>query len=99
MHFVSCIKHLFQIKHYKKKRIGFTMVSITKGEKEAISKQFPNAHIVRTMKQKSKRHHYYCEETKPVMRFLNKIRANGGVNTSREGGHHTDRKNAKRVAT
>ena len=74
------------------------MIAITRAEKDAISAQFPNAHIVRTMKQKSKRHRYYCEESKPVMRYLNRVRSNGGVtNKSREGGDHTDRKNAKRV--
>ena len=72
------------------------MIAITRAEKDAISAQFPNAHIVRTKKQKSKRHHYYCEESKSVMRYLNKVRSNGGVaNKSREGGDHTNRKNAK----
>lgn len=74
------------------------MIAINKAEKDAISVQFPNAHIVRTMKQKSKRHHYYCEESKPVMRYLNKIRGNNSVtNKLREGGDHQNRKNAKRV--
>ena len=39
------------------------MILITKEEKDAISKFFPDAHIVRTMRQKSKRHRYYCEES------------------------------------
>lgn len=74
------------------------MIAINKAEKEAIRAQFPNVHIVRTMKQKSKRHRYYCEESKPVMRYLNRVR-NAGITTneSREGGDHTYRKNAKRV--
>lgn len=46
------------------------MIAISKQEKEAIVKRFPNVHIVRTMKQKSKRHRYYCEESKGVMRYL-----------------------------
>ena len=50
------------------------MIAINKAEKQAVSAQFPNAHIVRTMKQKSKRHHYYCEETKKIMKFLNNMR-------------------------
>lgn len=50
------------------------MIAINKAEKEAISARFPDAHIVRTMKQKSKRHHYYCEESKGVMRYLNELR-------------------------
>lgn len=50
------------------------MIAISKKEKEYINEHFPNAHIVRTMKQKSKRHHYYCEESKSVMRYLDEIR-------------------------
>lgn len=50
------------------------MVAITKAEKEALHAAYPHAHIVRTMKQKSKRHHYYCEETERVMRFLDELR-------------------------
>lgn len=51
------------------------MISVTKEEKEEIRKRFPRAHIVRTMKQKSKRHKYYCEETRAVMEFLKESRA------------------------
>ena len=50
------------------------MISINKSEKEVISKRLPNAHIVRTMKQNSKRHHYYCEGNKHVMQILTEIR-------------------------
>ena len=50
------------------------MIAITKSEKDAISVRFPNVHIVRTMKQKSKRHRYYCEESKGVMRYLRETR-------------------------
>lgn len=50
------------------------MVAITKLEKNTIKEHYPNAHIVRTMKQKSKRHHYYCEETRAVMQFLQEFR-------------------------
>lgn len=50
------------------------MIAISKEEKDYISKNIPSAHIVRTMKQKSKRHRYYCEESAPVMRYLNKVR-------------------------
>lgn len=57
------------------------MIAITKEEKNLIKERFPNAHVVRTMKQKSKRHHYYIEETTRVMKFLEQIRSeNGGVN-------------------
>ena len=76
------------------------MIAINKAEKDAIRAQFPNVHIVRTMKQKSKRHRYYCEESRPVLRYLNKMRGNDGVdNNAREGGGHTNRKNAKRITT
>lgn len=76
------------------------MIAINKAEKDAISAQFPNVHIVRTMKNKSKRHRYYCEESRAVIRYLNRVRGDGGVtNKPREGGYHTNRKNAKRVAT
>ena len=60
------------------------MVAITKTEKEAIAKRFPNVHIVRTMKQKSKRHHYYCEESRAVMRYLEQLR-NTSVTEGKEG--------------
>lgn len=50
------------------------MIAINKAEKEAISERFPNVHIVRTMRQKSKRHRYYCEEHPDVLRFLSRQR-------------------------
>ncbi len=53
------------------------LVPVTKEEKFAILAQFPKTHFVRTMKQKSKRHHYYCEEAPQVMRYLNRIRKGG----------------------
>ena len=53
------------------------MIAITKEESEVIRKRFPNAHIVRTMKQKSKRHKYFCEEGRRVMAFLEETRADG----------------------
>ena len=58
-----------------------TMIAITKSEKEVIAERFPNVHIVRTAKQRSKRHHYYCEESKAVMRFLNKMRNGSACET------------------
>ena len=51
------------------------MIAITKAEKEAILERYPHTFIARTMKQKSKRHRYYCEESKQVVRFLNGLRA------------------------
>lgn len=50
------------------------MIAINKAEKEKIRERFPNVHIVRTMKQKSKRHRYYCEEAKGVMQLLKNLR-------------------------
>lgn len=50
------------------------MIAISKSEKEVITKKFPNAHIVRTMKQKSKRHHYFCEESPRVMALVRDMR-------------------------
>lgn len=58
------------------------MVVISKEEAEAVRAKYPDAHIVRTMKQASKRHRYYCEETSATMRFLQELREkeNAGVN-------------------
>lgn len=50
------------------------MISITKVEAAAIREKVPMAHIVRTMKQRSKRHHYFCEETRAVMAVLKPMR-------------------------
>lgn len=71
------------------------MIAITKEERDVIASRFPEAHIVRTMKQKSKRHRYYVEESRPVMRYLNSVRDTGGG--KREGDRHSDKKNRKRV--
>lgn len=74
------------------------MVAITKEEKDTIRKRFPDVHIVRTMKQKSKRHHYYCEEMRPVMNFLNKMRnGNSVTNKARKGDTYAVRKKTGRV--
>lgn len=50
------------------------MVAITADEKKSILKKYPNVHIVRTMKQDSKRHHYYMEEQPSPMKLLRSIR-------------------------
>lgn len=60
------------------------MIAINKTEKEAIKAAFPTAHVVRTMKQKSKRHHYFCEETRHVLEFLQSMRESA----VREGEDH-----------
>lgn len=51
------------------------MVRITPTEKDAVLRKFPNAHIRRTMKQDSGRHHYFCEESLKIMEFLKTYRA------------------------
>ena len=51
------------------------MVKITTAEKNAVLCKFPNAHIRRTMKQDSGRHHYFCEESLKIMEFLKSYRA------------------------
>ncbi len=50
------------------------MILINKEEKEAIIKEFPRAYITRIAKQKTKRHRYYCEETREILKFLNHLR-------------------------
>lgn len=67
------------------------MIAISKQEKEAIVKRFPNVHIVRTMKQKSKRHRYYCEEPKGVIRFLEETRKKSTKPTKKGDGNHKNR--------
>ena len=53
------------------------MVAITKDEAAYLRENCPNVHIVRTMKQKSKRHKYFCEEIAGVMSVLNHYRTRG----------------------
>ena len=60
------------------------MVLISKAEKEAIVQRFPHTCIVRTMRQRSKRHRYYCEEAPQVMRFLNRLRGKDVRNAAGE---------------
>ncbi len=50
------------------------MIAINQHEREIIGEKFPAVHIVRTMKQKSKRGRYYMEETPAAMRFLKTLR-------------------------
>lgn len=50
------------------------MVAISKEEKEVIREKLPHAHIARTMKADSKRHHYYVEESRAAMRLLQRLR-------------------------
>jgi len=50
------------------------MIEINRTEKDFITEKCPDAHIVRTMKQHSNRGHYYCEESKKVMKLLRELR-------------------------
>lgn len=59
------------------------MIAITAEEKKAIHKKYPDVHIVRTMKQDSKRHHYYMTEDRKPMALLRKLREAGEVYTEK----------------
>ena len=50
------------------------MIAINRNEKDIIAAQYPQLHIVRTMKGDSKRQHYYMEEAAGPMRLLRKLR-------------------------
>lgn len=50
------------------------MIAITLAEKNAICEKYPNVHVVRTMKQRSKRHRYYMAEEPAAMRVLRRLR-------------------------
>jgi len=51
------------------------VILVTKEEKFAILKKCPNAHFVRTMMQKSKRHRYWMAEDFLPMKHLRELRA------------------------
>lgn len=46
------------------------MIPITKEEKDLLVKMFPECRFPRTMRQDSKRHHYFCTESEPLMRAI-----------------------------
>lgn len=46
------------------------MIPITKEEKEILSELFPKCRFPRTMRQDSKRHHYFCVESENLMRAI-----------------------------
>lgn len=46
------------------------MIPITKEEKDLLVKMFPDCKFPRTMRQDSKRHHYFCTESEPLMRAV-----------------------------
>ncbi len=51
------------------------MIAINKNEASLLREYFPHVHVTRTMKQKSGRHHYYCEENKRAMAFLQNVKS------------------------
>ena len=61
------------------------MIAITASEKEAIREKFPRVHIVRTMKQDSKRNHYYMVEDGAPMKLLRSLRGLERVHNKRKG--------------
>lgn len=60
------------------------MVEVSKAEAEIIRERYPHVYIVRTMRQKSKRHHYYCEEARKAMMLLAELR---GEEYNEKGGY------------
>ncbi len=50
------------------------MISINKQEAEFLRKRFKNITIARTVKRKSKRHKYYAETSKKVLKALSEFR-------------------------
>lgn len=46
------------------------LIPITKEEKARLMELYPNYKYPRTMKQDSKRHHYYCTENEELMRVI-----------------------------
>ena len=46
------------------------MIPITKEEKDLLVKLFPRQKFPRTMKQDSKRHHYFCTESEELMQVI-----------------------------
>ena len=61
------------------------MIAITAAEKQAIRAKFPKVHIARTMRQDSKRHHYYMEEAGGAMRMLRAMRGQDAPKGNRKG--------------
>lgn len=56
-------------------RFDYLMFLISKEEADEIRKCCPDVHIVRTMKQRSHRGKYFCEETASAIRALKRMRA------------------------
>ena len=58
------------------------MIPVTKEEKEQLLKKYPDLSIARTMRQDSKRKHYFCEERAGAMAYLAKLRQMHVIYTS-----------------
>ena len=71
------------------------MIAITAEEKKIIHEQYPYVHIVRTMKQDSKRRHYYMTEDKKPMKLQRKLRETGCHYTAKGSGINRPKKNRK----
>lgn len=52
-----------------------SMISVSREEKDAIQKEYPDVHIVRTMRQDSKRQNYWATLEKRVAEKLAELRA------------------------
>lgn len=72
------------------------MVPITREEKELLKKKYPDLCVARTMKQDSKRKHYYCEERAGAMAYLERIRQRGVVFDSRFPGGRPPKQEERR---
>ncbi len=72
------------------------MVPVTKEEKEMLLKKYPDLCIARTMKQDSKRKHYFCEERPGAMAYLDRIRQRGVIYTARYSYSDTTKQGARR---
>ena len=69
------------------------MIAISRSEKDAILAKYPNTHIVRTMRQDSKRHHYYMTEDKRPMGLLRKLREIGCYHSEKGSENNRPKKN------
>lgn len=58
------------------------MIGISKEERDALVERYPTAFVVRTMKSNSKRHRYYVEESRTIVKFIADLRKNS---VSKEG--------------
>lgn len=65
------------------KKVGGLMISIDKTEAIALRQKFgKDICIYRTCKEKSRRHHYYCEESSKVKKLLEEFDQNINIKES-----------------